>query len=628
MDEQRRLVIELHTKLAELDQRVGNYRRDMVAEFEKYTENLLHDTPKDISIAVSEMISLSKKNYQSLYPPFLEACESGSAPAGINQEPPPSSPSTAHETSSPTFRQYSFPSPKSHFRASADWKDDTDIARSPHEREREFQGVFTPSYLPLLGDTRQDRRTSHDSNNTRSPSPRSVSEPSHVDASTDTPHSLTTTPDLQKPLPPRRRDTEDSTVSDTSEGTVRRSALRTSSNSSMKPSPRRVRFDFEGVEVLPTSSPLPPSTMLSEGSLSEPSADDEPESEQVEDISYFQEEEELPPPPKRVTSSQRLLALSRSSREDDGTTWTTVNGPSDDSSSIEKGADSHDSLTDLSHTSQNRPSLNLTNRSVGDNRSPNSPALSSEAAARANAARSEEDTDSDDDALDMPSLSSMKGRKSLPEPAILSPASPQQYEPLNSPSATPQIADRRWKDIETLGGDGKIDVDHQDFTMDDLDDEVFNFEERGYNGSSLEEPEDEDDEDDDSPSTKSPASPTGGAPVLSQYGQSPGRPIMRQALQPQQPQSAGSLGVIGSYRGHPFSMPVVNEDIHAKIAAMDDVKSFVGGVDGKSGFDDGDMASYRASYSGASFTGAPRSLTERMMMDELRETGRSGQHTK
>lgn len=411
-------------------------------------------------------------------------------------------------------------------------------------------------------------------------------------------------------------------MSDTSEGTIRRSALRTSSNSSMKASPRRVRFDFEGVEVLPTSSPLPPPTILSEGTLSQPSADDEPGSEQVEDISYFQEEEEPSPPrPKRITSSQRLLALSRSSKEEDGITWTTVDGQSDDASSIEKGADSTDSLTDLSRpppSTQNHASSSPTNRPSAIKRASNSPVLSPAAAARAEAAKTGEETDSDDDdALDMPSLSSMKGRKSLPEASILSPATPHLHEPLNSPSTTPQISDRRFKGISELGGHDKLDVAHQDFTMDDLDDEVFNFEERRYNGSSIDEPEHEEvedeDQEEDSPSTKSPASSSGGAPILSQYSRSPAQPIMRQTPQPQQAPNAGSLGVIGSYRGHPFSMPIVNEEIHEKVAAMGDVTTFVGSVR------DGGTASYRGSYTPASFSGAPRSFTERMMMEDLKK---------
>lgn len=639
MDEQHKLVMELQAKLAELDQRVGNYRRDMVAEFERYTDTLLQNTSSSVSTAVTETISLSKKNYPSLYSPPPPADESGSASSTTNtttttntqEQPSRSSSLPAHEINSTLFPQYSFPKPKSsHFKAptaaTTRTEDDiiTEVARSPHEREREFQGVFTPSYLPLLGDNRHDRRASHDYIKNlppppRSPSPRSVPDDiiidtTHADASTDIPRSLATTPDPSKPEPIQRRDTEDSTVSDNSEGVVRRSALRTSSNSSMKPSPRRVRFEFEGVEVLPTSSPIPQQTLLTEGSLLQPSEEEGPGSEQVEDIAYFQEEEEPSPPrPKRITSSQRLLALSRSLKEEDGTTWSTVGGQSDDASSTERGPDSSDSLTGLSQKLlESNTSSNSSNPPSAIKKSSNSPVLSPAATARAEAARSGEDTDSDDDdALNMPSLSSMKGRRSLPEPAILSPATPQDREALTSPSSTPRIPDRLFKNFDELGHDA--DVAQQEFTMDDLEDELYNIDERGgYNGSSLDEPEDEEE---DSPSTKSPASPSGGAPILSQYSRSPAQPIMRVASEPQ---PATSAGVIGSYRGHPFSMPVVNEDMHEKVAAMGDVTTFVGSIR------DGGTASFRGSLAAASFSGAPRSFTERMMMEDMESERRSG----
>lgn len=618
MDEQRKLVIELQAKLAELDQRVGNYRRDMVAQFEKFAEDLLRNTPKEVSDGVSETIAASKGDYQALYP----ACESGST-AGISQEPkqPQAPPEVAEggdgEDDAPTHLQYRFPKPTSYFRGK---QEDIEVARSPHEREREFQGVFTPIYLPLLGDNRLERRASHDTPTTP-PSPRSTLESSQVDASTD-PRSSTATPDIQKPPLPKRRDTEDSTVSDTSEGTVRRSALRRSSNSSMKASPRRVRFDVEGVEVLPTSSPLPSTTLLSEGSpLSQPSADDEPGSEQVEDISYFQEEES-PPRPKRISSSQRLLALSRSTKEEDGITWMTVAAPPDGSPSIEKVGNSNDSLAELSaQSTDTSKSPKLSSESLtSENQPAGLRALSAEAASRSEAGQKSDDTESDEDTLDMPSLSSMKGRKTLPPAAILSPTVPHPNEAPKSPTASHQISDRRWKDFGTLGKEVGSDAD-QDlaFGGDDLDDEVFNFEEQqGYHVS----PPEELDEEEDSASTESPTSPAGNL-GLSQYSQSPGRPIIRQPVQQQHPPAVGSLGVIGSYRGHPFSMPVVNEDMHAKIAAMDDIKSFVGSVDGRSGVDDGDMASYRVSGKGASFT--PRSFTERMFLEDLQESERSRQ---
>ncbi len=307
MDEASKLVSELQQKLSELDLKVWRYRRDMAAEFEKYAESLLRDVPKEVSETVSKTMAEAIKGCTSLYPTgsvsSIESCATGTniLENGLDS----GTPSQHHVSPMPT------PARK--------LEEDMDGSpRSPHERENEFRGLFTPSYLPLLDSTsRHERRSSHDL--PTSPPPESLqareAEPLQVDASTDT-RSLMNTPEATRPPTPRRKNTDEfSIASDHSDGTVRRSALRRSSSSSNKDrqSPRRVRFDVAGEEVLPTSSPQQPSSLSTDNqvSLFSDEEDEEAGSEQIENV------EDLPP--KRISSSQALRALSRSPFADDGT---------------------------------------------------------------------------------------------------------------------------------------------------------------------------------------------------------------------------------------------------------------------------------------------------------------------
>lgn len=65
-------------------------------------------------------------------------------------------------------------------------------------------------------------------------------------------------------------------------------------------------------------------------------------------------------------------------------------------------------------------------------------------------------------------------------------------------------------------------------------------------------------------------------------------------------------------------MPIVkNPELHAQAASQGDFDSFVGGVDGRSGIDESDFSSYRASIAPGGFVGTPRSFTERLMMEDM-----------
>ncbi|KAK2595768.1 hypothetical protein QQS21_006594 [Conoideocrella luteorostrata] len=122
-------------------------------------------------------------------------------------------------------------------------------------------------------------------------------------------------------------DTRSSISSDKSDSKPPRSAMRRSSSISKIPqSPRRVRFDFMGEEVLPTSSPQ--ASAFIAGRISSP----EPLDEESDCASHLATEpgEEEGAPPRKVSSSDALRALSRAPLGEDGTVWTVVNSDSDD----------------------------------------------------------------------------------------------------------------------------------------------------------------------------------------------------------------------------------------------------------------------------------------------------------
>jgi hypothetical protein len=605
MDEATRLVSELQSKLAELDHKVWLYRRDMASEFTKHAEGLLRDVPKDVSETVSRAMADSMKDYKSLNldaKGSVEACAAGTS---------------ILENDSTKERPLRLASPSLSIPYQVREEEVDESPRSPHEREKEFQGLFTPSYLPLLDSTnRNERRSSRDSSSSPQPQHKGKErdmETQLVDASTEVTRSLAASPELRRPPTPKRRNTDEvSIASDWSDGVTRRSALRRSSTSSTKPSgsPRRVRFEVEGQEVLPTASPLPSQSILSTDipestrSFGEDS-DEEAGSEQIEDIDE--------PPPRRISSSQALLALSRSPRVDDGTQWTTVSAPPDGSASIAiSGPISQESSSeDLLPISNGLSRLNFENGYgleeipvQGNEYGQNASTGASRAAAPPTNSNDPEES-SDDDMLDMPPLRSMRGQKSTQSPTYATPV-----ENARSPTAStgPGLP---WIGDEGFGKPPEETETDLRFTEEDQE-ELFQFDENTDHHSP---PEPEQDESD----TVSPASPVADkSPVepvsLSSYSRSPARQIIK----PSSGRNATPTqsNVVGSYKNHPFSMPIVSPEIHAKAEALGDLSSFVGSVHGTSGLDESDVLSFRNS---GVFSGTPKSMSERMYMDDLKE---------
>ncbi|KAG4027934.1 hypothetical protein MFRU_025g00010 [Monilinia fructicola] len=482
-------------------------------------------------------------------------------------------------------------------------EEEIDRPRSPHAREKEFTGVFTPSYLPLLdSNSRYERRSRSNIQLDHMQKDTQMETSSHVDASTDT-RSLNPSPGLRSPSMPKRKNTDELSITSnsSSDGPRRRSALRRTSSNSKNTSPRRVRFDVEGEEVLPTSSPkelepiLPPS--FSDDS------DDEAGSEMVEDIDA--------PPPKRISSSQALRALSRGPPEDDGTQWTTVVAPPDGSASV-------DTLTTDDPTTNYFDSKPIATTSQDENippisAPPKTPQVEPQAQVKHVEALTEDDTDalSEDDMLDMPPLRQMRSHNKQ-SASILSPRKNENPEPAVSPLKMKASKPLTLETLEPTGaGDEKVaNLTFQDDEQEDL----FSFDENPDRGSR---PRDEEDDSD----IEAPTSPSIEESLDNlELSKSPARPIPssfnnKKAIAAPAP----AHGIVGSYKGRSFSMPVVNDEVHASAASMGAMNSFVGSVNGRSGLDASDVLSFRASGGVGSYSGTPKSMSERMMLDDLME---------
>jgi hypothetical protein len=620
MDEASKLVSELQRKLTELDHKVALYRKDMNDEFTKYEEDLLRNVPRDISHKVSTIIAGSLKSYKALYPDAsnVDSCAASSNHTTVTSSGSGSSPSPDTRTS-PHANGIPNPMVESQIGSSTSaialpfYKRDEDMdrPRSPHEREKEFTGVFTPSYLPLLdSSSRYDRQSANMDSEDR-PKDKQL-DAIQVDASTDT-RSLAASPDLRKPPTPLRKNTDEISIASdvSSDGPVRRSALRRSSSYNKGSSPRRVRFDVEGQEVLPTVSPQ--DTALDSSiplSAFGDDSDDEAGAEQVEDI-------DAPLPPKRISSSQALRALSRGPFEEDGVQWTTVSAPPDGSASIDTSKNGslskEDDLEITPITATHSQEENV--RPIPIPAKPSESDLSPRIQHVEAPTKDEADIDvlSEDDMLDMPPLRPVRSQN--PPPAsILSPIRTEHDEFTSNPHMIRSPS----KPLTLEPLEPQEAYEKLTFNEDDEHDDLFHFDETIDRGSP---PEDQDQEDSDTEEAASLSSPglEDDTAMLEKLNlaRSPPRPVGNRVVSASG--STPAKGIVGSYKGHPFSMPVVSDEVHARAASLGNMNSFVGSVNGRSGLDESDILSFRASGGVGSFSGTPRSMSERMMMEDLME---------
>jgi hypothetical protein len=633
-----RLIDSVHGKLGDLDRKVRAYRHDLLADFQRYYHDQLRDLSPDATSAIQTAIAQSLPTYDALRPDLDEFIrQQQQQPAADSQSRDPSITSLTSNPRSASFQQC----PPSSVSGAAEAK--TDL----HEREKELQGLFTPSYLPLL-DTLPAPPWSPPATAavlsptaSHSPSPAVAAaaaaavpllpEPGSVGASAQAadmdrqqesggaPPADTTLPQsLDRPGHVRRStdDTCSSTVSDKSDTprTRRKSALRQSSSSSKFPiSPRRVRFEFEGAEVLPTASPGP-----SESGFSHiPPASTEPQQLPPSSIMDDEDEHRRLPPPRKISSSEALRALSRTPLEE-GTVWTVVDPNSEKTFSEAQQETSPPTVTSSEGDEPDVPTP-IAKRPLGNpiefepKQSP-SPL-------RTVREEQEGGHGSDDDSSEDEFLAMAKPRKSSTSPTPKSPSStatPLSPRRVANTAQTPTPFEPR-----TTSHDADIDEEA----------ELFEFEHSSEDGGGgltapprrpVTPPSNEIEEDTEA----EPAAPSPHAAISSPAASSVSTavPITKPASPraPSTPTMARfQSGSIGSYKGRPVIMPVVrNPELHAQAASLGQFNTFVGGLDGRSGMDEGDLNSFRASLAPSGFSGTPRSMTERLMLEDAMERAR------
>ncbi|KAI0542335.1 hypothetical protein GGR58DRAFT_305288 [Xylaria digitata] len=596
MDDTTTLISELLNKLAELNQKVCDYREGMAQEFQRYHHRLLQDAPEHVSVHVEKVLADKLHNYSALSPSLL-ALDNTSADLGRSAverwprrgrvSPPPVLP---HTSGVPPADITSGSPP------------DRD-----REREREFHGLFTPSYLPLL-EVMQPNKTI--------PGPATISSPvtPRGNESNNTqeplPHAQLDTP-AGRPDPVRchTEETASSVNSDDSVSRTRRSALRRSSSGSTKDtqSPRRVRFDVEGEEVLPTVSP-PNSPRIYDLLTSPPPP---AKLKILESLDHVVLEEETsilgnsPPRPKKISSTERLKALARSSTEDTSK-WTVVGDMHDDD-------DEEEGLVMFSSKKKPKalivepaPPTALKN-GIGIHHIQNEELEDLKMEAHSDQSIGKDEMA--DDVLELPALASFKNKKRF---------SPQQQAQNLILGATPKEKSEFQQVLPSKTKSPISALSLQSHKTRNLDDEaMFDFDDDGSVLQSqatktttkyIEE----------QPEVKEQAMPfmanSAEGPPITFYSTSPAIPIAKPASPPRaSPISSVSkqMGAsAGSYKGKPFIIGVVrNEELHKKASEMGDLSMFVGSVDGRSGVDASD--SYRQDP--YCFNGTPRSLGERLM---------------
>jgi hypothetical protein len=642
MDEASRLIAELQQKLAQLDHKIWLYRQDMASEFKKYADDLLRDIPDDVSDTVNKAIAESLKSY-----PSLDVGSQVAEPLGgaVNKDV------TGNRADDDSNKKSgAIPIP-----VVPDQGPDSPLEglRNAHEREQEFQGLFTPSYLPLLDSTDRNERRPSSINLSPSSESKAISILAREKAPESTSPTSSSAPSssslaLRKPpTPPRRRNTDDaSTNSDQSDTPVRRSALRRSSNSKQPQSPRHVRFEFAGEEFPTTSSPKLESPALEH-------------IEKVpiilgngEDTDYGTaalQEEEVPdsPPRKRVSSSEALRLLSRGPVEEDGTQWTEVKAPPDGSASVPKAeGETDDSEEEDSLSMRPMTVREAAARSNGyRRRSPSPKPINTDdnhqdpTAGGSQAIKDTEMKGNDNTKLDiaeeegaLADLAPLQPMKAHTPVTIISAAELQDKYADKSKTVATKPSGKPWfiladgTDLNDLPESrAKLEVKDDD---DDDDDQLFEFDEAASRPQKLAEPEPDSEPD-------STTSDTAEEPLssISKYATSPARGI----LKPGTPNlntatstgtnttttATASTAPSTSHRSsyHPFNTPIVSEAIHAQAASLGHIQSFVGSV--KDGLDEDALQSFRLGAGMGSLRGgAPRSLSEKMAFDDAMEAQR------
>ena len=616
MDDTARLVSELHGRLDKLNGKVAAYQKDILAEFHRHMDDCLKNYPDHVSTEVSRVIAESMGRYPALNLPSINQNDAPSPTESI----PVDRKLRDGRKSPPPILYHTSGVPK-------------DGLRSPHEREKEFQGVFTPTYLPLLDGSSNSSPVL--------PMPAGPSFPLSVE-NIQKVEEVKTPKDPEadaRPQPVRRLTDRSSSIDSTfSDTKVRRSALRRTS-SSAKGSPRRVRFEFQGAEVFPSVSPEDSVTLGAvgggdgvSGTKAESPADTSAIALEDESPAYtgtslldVEGEEDFLPRPKKVSSTQALQALSRSPLDADGTVWTMVNSDPDESPKT----NGDDGISGVSRpVIPTKPALKL---SVRPKTASPKPPIVDELSAPAphDVDNSDEDESSDEEFLSIKPKSSSK----TTSPIARSPAVPLS---ITSKSTTPRGVQGGRSEVSSntspLSASKSSTAKYSGLQSPVEDDApLFSFEDEGGGPAARNEPTTIKyftDADGDDEKVRVPDRSPGISPTIATPGEPtpPEEPVV--PLHPISPSAALFSHSVGSYKGSSVMIsPISNSKLYDQIASMDDVPHFVGGVNGRTGVDTADMGSYRANLT-RNLVGTPRSFTERLALDEAMErrglSGRGG----
>ena len=669
------IISELHSKLSELDNKLAAYRQELMDEYDRFTAALLQDASQEVSDAVLRAMAESMSKHPSLYPNLSDPLDSLDADEQQQQH-------HRHDHRRPWDGRKS-PPPILHHTSGVP----KDAARNhphPHDRAHAFHGVFSPSYLPLLDGSDRPLHSPP-----LSPPPPAVSSSQPAGSPFDDekiaggaqqqpqPQQQQQSPPppdaaqrFVRPAPLVRRPTDASSVdSSGSESKLRRSALRRSSSASTRASPRRVRFEVQGEEVLPTASPPQVSEadlpQLASDALPPGAARDESEESTPGRLDDADDRRDWPPA-RKVSSSERLRALSKLPLEDPSQ-WTVVNPQANpDESAIMDDDDVAPSSKANSNTASTTsekpaaaPATNLPVRPAVIIPEPGRP-LQDLAKQHGDDDENESSDDEDDFIAMRPSKKSpISPRQSSSSAPAAQEATTTANEPL--PAATAPVvsppstaAQQPATNQEKASAPGQsatngstAPIDHPlpengnsgaaEYSSetdeeaeadidDDDEEELFEFDDEtgGYpltRASKLKpkreqhrpkEVEDLDDEALDSISDDRAVKP-------------PGVSISKRVSPPlaSPPVSAS----VGSYRGRSITVFDVVKDprMHEKAAELGEFNSFIGSIDGRSGFDGADPTSFRASMNNVPYSGTPRSFSERLAMEAAQELRRTAE---
>jgi hypothetical protein len=603
MDDQTRLVAELQAKLSELDSKVNSYCQDMKVEFRRYATELLEDVSPEVKDAVGRTIAESIPSYPSLFASYATHSDGPESPRSPRPDvriawsqrrssPPPILPHTSGPKDGP---------------------------RSPHERDNDFLGFITPSYLPMLdGSARQEQSPPLSPPlNSPQPSMRSATPRSGDDSPTPI---IELSQNIVRPTSLKRHHT-DNTVSSTdstgSESRIRRSALRRSS-SSAKGSPRRVRFRVEGAgEVLPTASPQGSQDALSKlpkDASAVTTGDDSPLEAAGTSLLDVEGEEDYLPLPKKVSSTEALRALSRNPL-DRGTIWHVVNADPEDANTLNGIEGNSGSHSASSSTTEMAGGSKETLKGFHFDSSRQT-AKQERPSPRVEEIDGDEDEESDEDFLSMGS----KAAKKSPSPASPSPLEEVEADPAQAQAKARSLGSlaKEKASVETDATENAVE-EEEPFAFDGADLGIASNEKADAAPPAplAEESSGDDDEEPEELTIKSKKITLPVRPAV----QMPTPPAVSTPTSKHMTETS-----IGSYKGTPLRMdPIHNPKLNDELAQMGAVNTFMGSFHDWDGADSSNPSSFRASLMryqadgagvAAPFPGTPGSLSERLMLEE------------